>query len=339
MRASIVFALLLACLGFPGSHPLATSKADTLARSFLDSLKPEILKQAQLTYDDDYRTNWNFVPLKRGGASLAMLSPDQLEKATALLRSCLSEIGYRKVERIRNLEDVLFELEGKNPTRDKTAYIFVVFGEPKSTGTWGWRYEGHHLSLNFAYHDDVLISSTPQFLGTNPADVQAGPMKGRVLAREHELAFALLDSLDEAQRAQAVVGKTEPGEIVTSNKRKVAILEKAGISFADLRPAQRKALMDLIKVHAEVQSLPEQNRRMKRVESESLVFAWMGATKPGSGHYYRIQGSKFLIEYDNSQNNANHVHSVWRDFDGDFGSDVLAEHYAEGPHHHKDHRH
>jgi hypothetical protein len=262
------------------------------------------------------------------------MSAEQSAHATKLLKSSLSDAGYKKVEQIRMLEDVLFEREGRNPGRDKQNYVFVIFGTPSANGAWGWRYEGHHLSLNFTYQNDVLISSSPQFLGTNPADVTEGPHKGRPLAKEQDLAFAFLDSLNDDQRTRAILSTKDPGEIITTNQRKVAILERKGVPWADLNARQRQALLALVKVHAEVQATSEQARRLKLVEPQSLIFAWMGSDKPGRAHYYRIQGAKFLIEYDNSQNNANHIHSVWRDFDGDFGEDVLGAHYWTSPHSH-----
>lgn len=334
MRTVSVIALLMLALGMRWSDSPKESSSDELARTFLESLSPDLRKEAQFKFDDDYRTTWNYVPIGRRGASLDRMTEAQIAKGTLLLKASLSDVGYKTVEQIRSLEDVLFELENRNPGRDKTKYYFTFFGEPSAKGHWAWRYEGHHLSLSFAYLDGKLIASSPQFLGTNPAEVKTGPHKGRVLAQEEDLAFDLLNSLAPAQLSKAIISKVDPGEIVTSNKRKAGIADKLGIPYADLNQSQRKALMSLVRVYAGIQTASEAKRRLGRVEPESLVFAWMGATKTGEPHYYRIQGSKFLIEFDNSQNNANHIHSVWRDFDGDFGEDVLADHYHSSPHHH-----
>ena len=300
-----------------------------LAERFLKGLDEKQRGQAIKGFKDDYRTNWRFVPAAREGIHLGELTPAQSELAANLLKGSLSDSGYKKVETIKGLEDVLFEMEGGNKGRDKKLYTFTFFGEPSRTATWGWRFEGHHVSLNFTYKGTELVSSTPQFFGANPAEVRTGPQKGtRALAQEQDLAFALIDTFTPEQLKQAVVADKAPNEIVTSNVRKVGVLEKTGIPFKHLTPKQQEALKKLLRVHAAGQTSQEFARRWKRVENDSIVFAWMGATKPSKGHYYRIQGSKFLVEYDNTQNDANHIHTVWRDFDGDFGEDILAEHYA-----------
>lgn len=301
-----------------------------VAARFLASLDSTQRSKALKTFSDDYRTNWRFVPAARDGVNLGQLSPAQAELAANLLKKSLSDSGYKKIETIKSLEDVLFELEGGNTGRDKRLYTFTFFGEPSATGHWAWRYEGHHVSLNFTYQNGALVSSSPQFFGSNPAEVRSGPHKGlRALPKEQDLAFALLDSLKPDQLKKAVLAEKAPYEIVTGNSRKQGILEDKGLKYSELDKSQKDKLIALIKVHADSQIDQEFKRRMGRVDMNTVVFAWMGATKPGQGHYYRIQGSKFLVEYDNTQNDANHIHTVWRDFNGDFGEDVLAEHYQQ----------
>jgi hypothetical protein len=295
-----------------------------LAQDFLRSLSAAERAKANLPFTDENRLAWNYVPMTRKGIPLGDLTPAQHTLADALLKASLSDSGYRTVEEIRNLEDLLFRLENQNPIRDKTHYYYTVFGEPGPSGQWGWRYEGHHVSLNFTYQDRVLIASTPQFLGANPAESTAG----RPLRREQELGFALLNSLSPAQQRTAVIAVEAPSEIITGNQRQAAIQSDVGIRYSELDAKQKKRLMDLVRVYADVQSREEERRRLQRIKPETLVFSWMGSTKPGAGHYYRIQGSEFLIEFDNTQNNANHIHAVWRDFHGDVGLDALADHYA-----------
>ena len=315
----------LAVAQVPKEKPSAVS----LANRFLDALSAEQRKVAMKPFEDDYRTRWNFVPIHREGINLGELSSTQVKLGEDLLKFVLSPSGFRKTETIKTLEDVLFELENGNKGRDKRLYTFTFFGTPSAEGKWGWRYEGHHVSLNYTYRGNELISSTPQFFGANPAEVRSGAHKGLIaLPEEQDVAFAFLNTLKEDQMAKALLPGPAPAEIVTSNARKVAIMEKAGIPMADLKVSQQISLMRLIKLHAVSQSVSEFKRRLDRVDASTVVFAWMGSTKPGQGHYYRIQGSKFLIEYDNTQNDANHIHAVWRDFDGDFGEDLLAEHYA-----------
>ncbi len=307
-----------------------TQPQAVLATRFLSSLTAQQRSKAVKPFDDAYRTNWRYVPATREGINLGEMTPEQSALASELLKATLSESGYKKTEIIKSLEDVLYDLENKNPGRDKRLYTFTFFGQPSLKDAWGWRYEGHHVSLNFTFKNGALISSTPQFFGSNPAVVKSGPKEGlRALPTEEDLGFQLLDSLTPDQLKAAVLPGNAPPDIITGNSRKVAIQEKLGVPYSALNASQRKMLMNLVKAYADCHSAQETKRRLGRVDPNSLVFAWIGGTKPGIGHYYRVQGSKFLIEYDNTQNNANHIHAVWRDFEGDFGEDVLVEHYTQ----------
>jgi hypothetical protein len=225
--------------------------------------------------------------------------------------------------------------------RDKDYYVFTFFGQPSSTGKWGWRYEGHHISLNFTFEGDKIVSSTPQFFGSNPAQVPNGGM--RMLAKEEDSGISFLATLTEDQRKLAVIAGSAPSEIFTAENREASRQPENGIKFAQLNSDQQRALIDLIRLNAEAQNPVEVKRRMDAIEKaghDKIVFAWMGAPDRSAAHYYRIQGPTFLIEFDNSQNRANHIHLVWRDFEGDFGRDVLKEHYEEhrrDPDHGHDH--
>ena len=301
-----------------------------LAAQFLKSLTPEQRSKALKSFDDDYRKNWQYVPIARQGVNFSAMTPEQGAVALDLLKSSLSDAGYKRTEVIKSLELILRAQENGNKGRDPLLYTFTFFGEPSNSGQWAWRYEGHHVSLNFTYKDGVLISSTPQFFGSNPAEVRDGAKKGlRALPQEEDLGFKMLNSLSPAQQTEAVLPAKAPGDIVTSSSRMAAIQDDKGIGFKKLDSAQRVALLKLLHVYVDAQASPEAKRRWGRVDQDSLVFAWMGDTKPGGPHYYRIQGSKFLVEFDNTQNAANHIHAVWRDFDGDFGADVLAEHFSQ----------
>jgi hypothetical protein len=301
-----------------------------LANRFLSSLTADQKAKAAKSFTDDYRTHWQYVPASRQGINFSDMTPEQASNAIDLLKASLSDSGYKKTEVIKSLELVLRALENGNKGRDPGIYTFTFFGEPTFDKVWGWRYEGHHVSLNFTFKGGDMISSTPQFFGSNPAEVRSGPQKGlRALPQEEDLGYALLDSLSATQRTEAILPVKAPGDVVTSSSRKAAIQDDSGISFKKLDSKQRALLLKLVHAYSDNQASSESKRRWGRVNQDSLVFAWMGDTKPGGPHYYRIQGSKFLIEFDNTQNDANHIHAVWRDFDGDFGGDLLAEHYAQ----------
>jgi hypothetical protein len=303
------------------------------AKRFLAALDDGQRQRAVYALDSNQKFDFHFVPRNVPGIAWKEMSEKQRQAGIALLKWALSEAGYAKIEAIRGLEPVLRELENGNPGRDDSRYAFVFFGEPSEKNAWAWRYEGHHLSLTFAYRDGRMVASTPQFLGSNPAEVRSGPKKGfRALPKELDLAFKLLGRLGPEQLKKARTSERAPADILTMNARRASISEREGLKFSEMDAAQQKLLLDLLRAHAEVQSDAERDRRMKAVqtvEREHLVFAWMGSTSPGSGHYYRILGEDLLVEYDNTQNGANHIHTVWRNRKEDFGGDPLEEHYLQ----------
>ena len=248
--------------------------------------------------------------------------------------SGLSPLGYSKANQIMFLEQVLHEVEDGRLRRDPDAYFFSIFGQPSTTRNWGWRVEGHHLSLNFTAQEGKLISATPSFWGANPAEVRQGTNKGlRVLAAEEELGRRLLHSFEGPQREKVVIDAEAPADIITANSREVQIGSPVGVVVAEMKKEQVELLMALLDVHAhrwrdELASAALE--KLRQAGLEKIHFAWAGGSEPGQPHYYRIQGPTFVIEYDNTQNNANHVHTVWRDLESDFGLDLLAEHYKKG---------
>lgn len=309
--------------------------ASSAASAFLGALSPALKEKANLEFKEELRTAWAFVPLQRKGVSWKELDEAQRKLGMNLLRSALSDRGIKKVEGVRQMESVLRELEGAH--RDPEYYVFTIFGNPADKGAWGWRYEGHHISLNFTYLEGRQISSSPQFFGANPAEVQSGPLKGvRILPEEEDIARELLASLDAEQRASVLAADRAPSDIATSNARKAAIQADAGLAFRSMRANQQALLRRLVEAHAVAHSEPEFKRRLDAIRAagwDKVKFAWMGSDVKGQGWYYRVQGPTFLIELDNTQNRANHIHAVWRDFKGDFGDDALARHYATAPHH------
>jgi hypothetical protein len=260
------------------------------------------------------------------------MSADQQALALKFLKIVLSQRGYWKSTTIMKLEAVLREIETFNWLgRDPEKYYFSFFGLPSATGTWGWRVEGHHLSLNFTIVQGRLLATAPRFLGANPAKVAEGELRGvRTLAGEEDLARKLLTGLDPKQQKKAVFREKAYRDIVTGSDEMVSPLEPVGISAIELDGSQKALLLKLIDEY--VSTLPPEiaQQRIEAIQNsdmDQIYFGWAGGVEPGRPHYYRIQGPTFLIEYDNVQNGANHIHSVWRDFDDDFGRDLLKEHY------------
>ena len=338
MKATLLLALLALAFAPISRAHVAGEEMAAAANKFLESLRPEQRAKASFDLKSDERLDWHFIPKVRKGLTLKEMSGAQRTLAHTLLRTGLSAHGYAKVTNIISLEDILKVMEAGKGTmvRDHELYYFSIFGTPSATGTWGWRMEGHHCSQNFTVIKGELFSGTPSFLGTNPGEVRSGPRQGlRVLGQEEDLGRALVKSMNDEQRKTAIFDTKAPADIITVAKRKVTPLETAGLAAPKLDAAQRAQLQALVKVYLgrlRGDLAGEDFAKIEKRGWEKVYFAWAGGLEKGEPHYYRVQGPTFLIEYDNTQNNANHVHAVWRDFDNDFGEDLLRKHYAETPH-------
>ena len=312
-----------------------------MAEKLLAALSEEQRALVTMEFDNPKRVDWHFIPKDtRKGLELNVIKgePQKLKLVGALLRAALSEDGYRKATTIMQLESILAELEGENAKnkRDPFKYYLTIFGKPARDGKWGVSFEGHHLSLNYVVDGGEIVASTPTFFGANPAivkdDYKSGVDRGiqkdhRVLSKEEEVAFEFLDSLSDNLFNDAVISEKAPNDIRAAGTEQPPLDKAEGLVADRLNDKQRDLLRELIRVHAD--NLPRSIARQRRDEVESrgffkVRFAWAGAAEPGEGHYYRIQGPTFLIEFVNTQpdsagNKANHIHSVWRDLKGDFG--------------------
>ena len=306
------------------------------ANHFLSLLDENQVAKARYEMGDEERFNWHFVPRERNGISFNDLNEKQRQAGLALLKASLSEQGYQKANNIMALENILREVENRpadDKYRDPLNYYITIFGNPDEKDVWGWRLEGHHISINFSSADGSIVSSTPTFWGSNPAIVRSGRYSGRqILKQETDLGFTLVNSLNRDQIKTAVIASKAPAEIITGNQRKAELQEPKGLAFNDMNESQKKLFMQLLNVYVKNYQLGFSKRLMDKIEKagmENLSFAWAGSLQPGAAHYYRIQGPMLLIEYDNTQNNANHVHTVVRDLTNDFAEDILKEHYQK----------
>jgi len=334
--------LLRAALGSMCAIALAatyhrTNSAEAMAQAatnFLAMLPAEAQAKATFGFEDKERLNWHFIPRERKGLPLKEMDAGQRALAGALLSTGLSSRGYAKVGGVLSLEPILRDQEKDTKgRRDAAGYFYTIFGKPSGSSNWGWRFEGHHVALNYNVINGRTVATSPTFFGANPAEVKEGPRKGfRALAREEDLARELLHSLDARQKALAVLSNEAPKDITTGANVRVGPIDPKGIAASKLTKKQNETLMALIAEYAG--NMPEdlEAARMEGVRkggTDKIHFAWMGGPDRGQPHYYRVQGPTFLIEYDNTQNNANHIHSVWRDFNGDFGADLLKAHYEQ----------
>ena len=302
------------------------------ARNFLAALNDEQRSKAAFTFESEERGNWHFVPRERNGLTVKEMIPAQRHLAFALLNSGLSQRGFGQATTIMSLEQVLQEMEGPSRKfpRDPELYHVSIFGTPDEKGTWGWRVEGHHLSVNFTVVDGTVAAGTPSFMGTNPGEIRKGPRAGlRVLGGEEDLGRELVKSLNEKQQAVAIIDSKAPDEVTTSDVRKVTPGKPSGIALGALTAAQRETAVRLIRAYVDRlrgEVAAADFAKIQRSGIDKVFFAWAGGLEKGQRHYYRVQGPTFLLEYDNTQNDANHVHAVWRNFEGDFGLDALAAH-------------
>ena len=307
---------------------------ESAATVFLNSLEPLQLRKCSFPIDSEERFNWDYRPVPRSGLPLAEIDSAQQRRALVLLASGLSREGNITALNIMSLETILGKLEegyGRH-IRDPERYFVSVFGQPGFGDFWGWRFEGHHLPVNFLISSDGRISCCPQFFGANPARVPTHPYKGfATLPHEEEKARALLHSLDHAQLAQVLVGPEAPNDIITGWAAHIRLDEPVGLAVTNLKEQQRAMLIDLLGVYSKRMAPRIADTELELLDREgfgNIYFAWAGSSKPGESHYYRLHGPSVVIEYDNVQNNSNHIHSVWRNLRRDWGKDLLRDHYA-----------
>ena len=339
----ITLGLLVSAPAAAHESPLHAVNAHMVdaATSFLNSLTQQQQEKAKFAFDGTERTDWHFIPKERLGVALKEMSLEQRRAAHGLMKSALSQKGYLKANTIMGLEQILRVLEadreGTIERRDQEKYWFAVYGEPGSEKPWGWRVEGHHLSLNFSSVSGAIVSSTPFFLGGNPAEIRTGPRAGfRVLGAEEDTARKIMQTLNKKLRKKALIAVEAPADVITVPGHEIDLGKPEGVALAQLKPQKKRAVYGLVRelvtnlrgelAQAELKAIDAAGR-------DKIHFAWAGSLKPGEGHYYRIHGPTFIIEYDNTQNNANHAHIVWHSMTNDFGLATLKHHHSE--HHQK----
>jgi len=300
------------------------------ADRFLDSLSKNQAEKAVFAFDSPERLNWHFIPRDRLGIAIKELTPEQRALAFGLISTGVGGGGYLKATTIMSLEQVLQEIEqGKGPVRDPERYFLSIFGTPSDCGKWGGRVEGHHLSLNFLLEDGKVIAATPTFFGANPGEVRQGPRQGlRTLADREDTALRLVQALDGNQKKTAVVSPEAPKEIRAAGTPQPPTDSAPGIAYNDLTGNQRELLRALVESYSS-DMLDEVAKawldEIRRAGPEGIKFSWSDPADRTQPHADRVQGPTFLIEFNNTQNGANHIHSVWRNMLGDFGIPLAAK--------------
>lgn len=298
------------------------------ANAFLDSLSKEQKSRVTFAFDDEERVNWHYIPKEtRPGVAIFELEGQPLKAALALLRSGLSEGGYDQALNVMSLEEVLYLLEGgqreeRRAKRDPRKYYITVFGKPGPSGSWGWRFEGHHISLNYTIIDGKVVSSTPEFFGANPGTIDSGPGRRiRVLGAEEDLARSILKACTPEQSKMAWISKDAPDDLRSRGTPQPDTGKAQGLPASKMSDDQKKLLQELLAEY--LKNMPadvvaERRNRINAAGLDNIYFGWWGSSEINERHEYRVQGPTFLIEYNNTQQSANHVHSIWRNMDGDF---------------------
>jgi uncharacterized protein DUF3500 len=326
--ASFVAATMVAVLVAAKSGEERTSgpRMADAAKDFLAKLSPQQRAQATFRYDDPERLNWHYIPKPRKGIPLKALDPAARSVARAFIATGLSKPGYEQAVNVMSLDDVLYLLEtddwaARRERRDPLNYYLSIFGTPGEQGQWGWRLEGHHLSLNFSIQDGRVVSSTPEFFGANPAQLDAGPGRSlRVLGPLEDTAREIVRTCTPEQMKVILVGKKAPNDVWSTNKLQPVLMPEVGLLASEMSQDQQKLLRHLLAEYLKVAPADIRGERESQLEAAGfgkIRMAWWGSLNRNEKHAYRLQGPSFLVEYNDTQNNANHVHSVWRNVAGD----------------------
>ena len=306
------------------------------ASKFLDSLDENQKSIASFEYLDGERLFWYYPPMNRHGLPLRDMNKTQRDLAFALMASGLTQQAYNQAKQIIDLELLLGSSEKERGivtfVRDPALYYFTVFGDPlDSENPWGWRVEGHHISIHFSVWKNEVISTTPFFFGSNPAEVIDGPKSGlRILSAREDMALILMQSLDASQKSTAIIYDKAPSDLLTYNASKVVLPREEGLPASKMNTGQRQALMSLIGEYIKQVKTDISYRTattLSELSLDDVFLAWAGPIDLSKAHYYRIHAGNFLVEFDNAQNGANHIHSVWRDIENDFAQDVMRDHH------------
>ena len=297
------------------------------ANRLLESLDYSLKQKIQYAFDSEERLNWHFIPRDRNGVGLWDLAGATRKAADELVKAGLSAAGYEKTLQVRSLEEVLYLFEDgeeayRRDRRNPHRYYITIFGTPTSKGIWGWRFEGHHLSLNFTISEGRIVSSTPEFFGANPGLIDAGPGRSlRVLGRREDLARDILKACNDAQITTMWIDKKAPDDIRGGGVAQPIVSEAVGLRFADMSVEQQELLKELIGEYLSAMPATVVRERMAAITKDGLEdirIGWWGGPDLNQPHHYVVQGKSFIIEYNNTQNQANHVHAIWRNLAGDF---------------------
>ncbi len=319
------------------SHAPVASAMSEAAQAWLATLNSEQRGKATFHYMDGERVFWYYPPLNRHGLSLRDMEQNQRDLAMALLATGLTEDSHRQARLIIEHELVLGPLEAEwgqvTWPRNPELYYWTVFGDPAGSEPWGWRAEGHHLSVHYSVWGEQVIAVTPFFFGANPAEVRKGPKEGlRILAQREDIAVELMASLDAGQRSKAIIHDKAPWDILGYNSSKQAIHNDEGLAGRELNGTQKEMLLTLISEYVSGAPAPVAEDRIAKIREGGLDdyrLVWAGGLDRSRDHYYRIHGGQFIVEFDNIQNEANHIHSVWREVENDFAQDVLRDHHLQ----------
>jgi hypothetical protein len=289
------------------------------ATNFLAGLNDDQRNRASFAFSDAERSNWHWVPRARNGVVWGDLNPEQRELATQLLRSGLSDAGVTKIFNIITLQEA-------EVRRSSDLYYLTIFDQPDANGVWGWRFEGNHISVNTTSVRGQL-AQTPLFFGVVPTEGRSGSFAGvRLMDREEQAARELLNSLNNTDRAAAVFQERSLTNLATGNAPQARSLDPVGIPISGFTPDQRGLVSEIVNAYLGSMDPAMEAAQRALVEGSNpaeVRFGWAGSSEANQSHYYRLQGPRFLLEFDNSRDSGRHIHSVWRDLSSDFGVNLI----------------
>lgn len=326
------------------------------AISFIQTLTPLQKRTALLSFGDTARIKWNNLPVgmrARAGISIGDMTEDQRKLLHRILSVSLSSQGYLKATGVMHLDNLLNmnvdSSYARNMINDNLRkmltdlkwshrnYYLAFFGTP-SDKNWGYKLEGHHLSVNFTFTGDQL-SVTPWFIGSDPAEIQITQYAGwRVLGEEEDLGIKLIQMLSPDQQKKATMSSGVPGDIITGAETGKRLIDFWGISGRELNKEQKKVLQYIIREYVfnmEFEKAMEEYDKIIKAGIENVYFGWIGPYAENKPHYFVLNGPTFLIEFDNAggpNGNGNHIHTIWREKGNEFGEDILKKHYTEEKH-------